>query len=203
MPSGGAKRRAPKQTSDVNSKRSNSKASGDGKASEEKGKERGGKGSEREGDNAWEKEIQGHKTSFQVVARSSSTATEPSGGIPMDIEVEGSGNVLTETTENPSREWFEKCRKNGLMSNDNWMTLDLDRYVRVDLFPMLKFFMDRKQLNFTMEETLICWQICMENELKKDKAQAWWENKKSRIVKILNTKRNDIILVIKQNFMSK
>ena len=121
------------------------------------------------------KENKSGKTSFQVVVRGSSAASGSNGGIPSNIEVDGSGNVSMETSDNPSREWFEKCRKNGLMTNDNWMTLDLDRYVRVDLFPTLKFFMDKKQLNFTTVETSICWQICTEMELKKDKAEAWWE----------------------------
>lgn len=202
-PAVGGKKRTTKQTSAVNNKRTNTKAGGGGKAGGGKEKEGGENVSSRTSDGARDKENPGQKTSFKVVARGSTTSAEQSGGIPKDIEVEGSVNVSTETTENPSREWFEKCRKNGLMSNDNWMTLDLDRYVRVDLFPTLKFFMDKKQLNYTTDETSICWQICTENELRKDKAQEWWEGKKSRIVKILNAKRNDVISAIKRNFMSK
>ena len=195
---------ARKEASAESAKRSNSNASGSKQSSGVSGNVREDGLCIRDGGGGKEKDTkQSQKTSFRVVVRGGGEASSSNAEVPSNIELEGSGNVSMETSENPSREWFEKCRKNGLMTNDKWMSLDLDRYVRNDLFPTLKFFMDKKQLNYTTDETSICWQICTEMELKKDRAEVWWNNFKGRIVKILNAKRNDVISAIKRNFMSK
>ena len=89
------------------------------------------------------------------------------------------------------------------MGSETMLTCDLVAYVRNNLFPKLKFFMDPRQLMFSTDTNSICFRICQDMRLKDNRAAAWWELYKNKIVQTLNSKRADVTAAIKRCFMSK
>ena len=63
----------------------------------------------------------------------------------------------------------------------------LVEYVRTELFPKLKFIMDKRQLVYSGEKGTICAQICKDMSVKDSRAADWWETHKLLIMKTLNT----------------
>jgi hypothetical protein len=102
-----------------------------------------------------------------------------------------------------SGDFYEELRKKGRMGSASMLDCDLVSYVRNDLFPKLKFVMDKRQLQFSTEKDSICFQICSDLGLTGPRASAWWEIYKNKLVSKLNSKRADISAAIKRVFMSK
>jgi hypothetical protein len=132
--------------------------------------------------------------------RTGGTLTEPP--IPHVLVPHNTTPSVT-TSEYTSAELYEVLRKKGRMGSESMLASDLVSFVRIDLFPKLKFFMDSRQLMFSTAKDSICYQICTDLGLTAMRAAAWWELYKNKIVKTLNSKRADATSAIKRVFMSK
>jgi hypothetical protein len=109
----------------------------------------------------------------------------------------------TTGSETQSSDWYDQIRRKGLTSKDSMLAMDLINYVRADLFPKLKFFMDKKQLDYSEDKRTICQQIIADMGVKEGPAASWWECYKNKIYKTLNSKRADVTQAIKRQFLSK
>jgi hypothetical protein len=98
---------------------------------------------------------------------------------------------------------FEYCRQVGKYAGGNMAAIDLIGYVRTELFPKLKFIMDKRQLVYSGEKGTICALICKDMSVKDSRAADWWETHKLLIMKTLNSKRADVTAAIKRTFVSK
>jgi hypothetical protein len=119
-----------------------------------------------------------------------------------DVTMTAEGASMHGTTNTPG-DWFEVIRQKGRMGSESMLNVDLVAYVRNELFPKLKFFMDPRQLMFSTATNSICYQICNDMGLKKERSASWWELYKHKIVQTLNCKRADVTASIKRSFMSK
>ena len=124
-------------------------------------------------------------------------------GVLQMVVVTDNRTPSVSTGDSTSAEMYETLRKKGRMGNDNMLHQDLVRYVRCDLFPKLKFFMDNRQLHFSTAEDSLCYQIYSELGFGAVEAAVWWEKYKNKIVKQLNSKRADVTSAMKRLFMSK
>ena len=142
-------------------------------------------------------------TSSQNVPTQFNTKTaQPT--VPNEVVVNPDEARSVTTSETlTSGDFYEELRKKGRMGSASMLDCDLVSYVRNDLFPKLKFVMDKRQLQFSNEKDSICFQICSDLGLTGPRASAWWEIYKNKLVSKLNSKRADISAGIKRAFMSK
>jgi hypothetical protein len=126
--------------------------------------------------------------------------------IPREVNVarqDNPSNSNSLTSSNVCADWFEQCRQKGRMGSESMLDCDLVSYTRNILFSKLKFFMDQRQQNYSSAEDSICFRICRDMGLKDNRAAAWWELSKNKIVQLINGKRADVTAAIKRVFMSK
>lgn len=83
------------------------------------------------------------------------------------------------------------------------MMNDLVGYVRHELFPKWKFFMNRKQLEFSNQPDTVCYQICKGMHVFDTYAVKWWEECHDKILDTLNSKRADVTAAIKKGYFRK
>ena len=110
----------------------------------------------------------------------------------------GSTNAPT----NPA-DWYETCREKGRLGSEGVMELQFVSYVRKDLFPKLKFVMNKNQMKWSTDPNSLCSLIRTELRVKDMFAEQWWETHSNLIVQTLNAKRADVTASIKRAFMSK
>ena len=125
------------------------------------------------------------------------TRTEASITTEVDHEA-GSTNAPT----NPA-DWYETCREKGRLGSEGVMELQFVSYVRKDLFPKLKFVMNKNQMKWSTDPNSLCSLIRTELRVKDMFAEQWWETHSNLIVQTLNAKRADVTASIKRAFMSK
>jgi hypothetical protein len=102
-----------------------------------------------------------------------------------------------------TREWYQLLQEKSSLGGVEQITIQLVTYVRNELFPKLKFFMNAKQLSFSAEKDSLCYHICQGMNVNKDYAMDWWDEFKNKILATLNSKRADVTSCIKKAFMSK
>ena len=140
------------------------------------------------------------RVTFSLLSGRAQLTNEAS--VPGEVEVQKDNSSL-ETSSNSCGEWYETIRQHSKIGGEAILASDLIAYVRNDLFPKLKFFMDNRQLMFSNESNTICYQICKDMGLREEKKAQWWEMYKTKIVQTLNSKRADVTSAIKKLFMSK
>jgi hypothetical protein len=126
-----------------------------------------------------------------------------SDGVPSNVDVNGETFNSNGPDTVLSGDRYEFCRKVGKLAGGQMAAVDLIGYVRTELFPKLKFFMDKRQLVFSGERGTICDLICRGMSVGDGRAAEWWETYKLLILKTLNSKRADVTAAIKRTFLSK
>jgi len=106
--------------------------------------------------------------------------------VPEEGNVGKANDTVDDTTDNPS-EWYETCCQYGKRGGASLLS-DVTMYVRTELFPKLKFIMSPHQLQYSSEETSICYQICCGIGVVDNQRSRGWEAYKSKILETLNTK---------------
>jgi hypothetical protein len=107
--------------------------------------------------------------------------------------------VVDDSVMCPSDMWYA-CARSGQQA-DLQRKIDLQDFVRHDLFSGWKFFTDKRQLIFDTSSTAICYHICTAMNVKRDYWALWWEHNKDELVSTLNRKRTDVTAVVKRVFI--
>jgi hypothetical protein len=107
--------------------------------------------------------------------------------------------VIDDEVIGPSDIWFD-CARSGKKAEEQ-RKIDLQDFVRHDLFCGWKFFTDKRQLVFDTGSTAICYHICTAMHVKRDYWALWWEHNKDELVSTLNRKRTDVTAVVKRVFI--
>ena len=74
-------------------------------------------------------------------------------------------------------------RQHRKLGGEAILASDLIVYVRNDLFPKLKFVMNNRQLMFATESNTICYQICKDMGLRKEKKRSGGKCTKQQLSK--------------------
>jgi hypothetical protein len=109
--------------------------------------------------------------------------------------------VIDDDVTSPSDKWFD-CAKSGKKAEEQ-RKIDLQDFVRHDLFSAWKFFTDKRQLIFDTSSTAVCYHICTAMHVRPDFWSLWWEHNKDELVATLNRKRTDVTAVLKRVFIGK
>jgi len=91
----------------------------------------------------------------------------------------------------------------NLKKEEHYRKMQLQEYVRNNLFPKWKFFTDRTQVIFNDKEGGIVIKICNDLNVSVKGRSTWWELNKDTIVRTLNKKRGDVTSLLKKKFQGK
>jgi hypothetical protein len=81
--------------------------------------------------------------------------------------------------------------------------LQLQEYVRHELFPRWKFFTCPSQLVYDAQKGSIVLKICDSLNVSELGRMTWWERNKATVVQILNMRRNEVTAYVKKRFIGK
>jgi hypothetical protein len=121
---------------------------------------------------------------------STSNRSTGSGGDASSVLTGQTPSLYNPEEKDPRREALEK-------------KLQLQEYVRHELFPRWKFFTCPSQLVYDAQNGSIVLKICNSLNVSELGRMTWWERNKQTVVQILNMRRNEVTAYVKKRFIGK
>jgi hypothetical protein len=119
-----------------------------------------------------------------------SNRSNDSGGDASSLLTAQTPSLYNPQEKDPKREALEK-------------KLQLQEYVRHELFPRWKFFTCPSQLVYDAQKGSIVLKICDSLNVSELGRMTWWERNKGTVVQILNMRRNEVTAYVKKRFIGK
>jgi len=104
--------------------------------------------------------------------------------------------------ENANEKWA-KARSYG--TNEIGKIIEIQKFIRLGLFPKLKFFVNKEQMNWSEEGNSMAQFVVRGLNVapNMEGCRNWWHDNSDMILKEVNRKRNDVISQVQQKFKGK